>query len=184
MEPQQRLHCALPFIRRLRPPPSANDSQTATKVATHEPTESEPTESEPIESEPTESEPKEAEGPHNLNINKPDTRDSALAGDVVNANPDCSDAIGDVVNVEPNSRTKKTTGMAPNRVVNWEDLKCTVDSHLGKCIGCKGSGLHLAEKSTCSFASTLEIVCGECDTAQEKSWLEIRHMKKNQVMQW
>ena len=150
------------------PPPSANDSQTATKVATHEPT----------ESEPTESDPKEAEGPHNLNINKPDTRDSALAGDIVNANPDCSDATGDVVNVEPNSRTKKTTGMAPNRVVNWEDLKCTVDPHLGKCIGCKGSGLHLAEKSTCSFASTLEIVCGECDTSQEKSRLEIRYMKK------
>ena len=69
--------------------------------------------------------------------------------------------------------------MPLNHIINWEDLKCTVDPHLGKCIGCKGSGLHLAEKSTCSFASTLEIVCGKCDTAQEKSRLEIRYMKKN-----
>ena len=98
--------------------------------------------------------------------------------DVTNANPDCSDTPGDIINVRPNSRTKKTTGMAPNPIVNWEDLKCTVDPHLGKCMGFKGSGLHLAEKSTCSFASTLEIVCDECDTAQEKSRLEIRYIQK------
>ena len=52
-----------------------------------------------------------------------------------------------------------STRMAPNRVVNWNELKTTVDAHLGKCNDSKGSGLRLAEKSTCSFATTLEVVC-------------------------
>ena len=54
-----------------------------------------------------------------------------------------------------------STCMAPNRVVNWNELNTTVDSHLGKCNDCKGSGLSLAEKSTCSFTTTLEVVCKE-----------------------
>ena len=68
--------------------------------------------------------------------------------------------------------------MAPNCVINWDDQSCTINPYLGKCMGCKGSGLYLVEKNTCSFASTLEIVCGECNTAQEKSRLEIRYIKK------
>ena len=72
----------------------------------------------------------------------------------------------------------KSTRMAPNRVVNWNDLKSTVDSHLGKCNDCKGSGLYLAEKSTCSFATTLEVVCNECNEDKEVNRLEISYLKK------
>ena len=157
------------FIGRLCPPPPANDRQAAAKDATPEPKES--------ETEPKESESGQPEGPHIINTNKPFSGDSSSDVDVTNANPDSSDTPGDIVNVRPNSHTKKTTRMAPNCIVNWEDLKRTVDPHLGKCIGCKGSGLYLAEKSTCSFASTLEIVCGECNKAEEKSRLEVRYMK-------
>ena len=42
----------------------------------------------------------------------------------------------------------------------------------------KGSGQHLGERITCSFTSTLEIICDEFDTAQEKSLLEIRYLRE------
>lgn len=154
IEPQKRLQCFNPFIGRLRPPPD-NDSQAATKVATPEPTESEPKESE--------SEPKEAEGSRNLINNKPISSDSDVTGDVVNDNP---------------SHTFETTKMAPNRLINWNNLKSTVDSHLSQYSGCTSKVLYLAEKSTGSFASSLEIVCKVCDETQGKNRLELRYFKK------
>ena len=71
-----------------------------------------------------------------------------------------------------------STRMAPNRIVNWHDLKSTVDMHLGKCNDCKGSGMYLAEKSTCSFATTLEVVCKKCNEDKDVNRLEISYLKK------
>ena len=71
-----------------------------------------------------------------------------------------------------------STRMAPNRVINWNDLKTTVDFHLGKCNDCKGPGLYLAEKSACSFATTLEVVCKECNEDKEVNRLEISYLKE------
>ena len=68
----------------------------------------------------------------------PSSCDSAPLFDVVSANPGCSiDATGGVVNTNP-SCTVKTTQMAPTCVVNWDHIRTTVDSHLGKYNGCKG----------------------------------------------
>ena len=105
------------------------------------------------------------------------TKNSGATGDVVNANPSHTGAAGDVVNVNP-SHTIKTNKMAPNRLINWNNLKVTVDSHLGNCIACKSKGLYLAEKSTCSFASSLEIVCKKCGEIEEKSRLDLKYSKQ------
>ena len=62
-----------------------------------------------------------------------------------------------------------STRMAPNRVVNW---------NLGKCNDCKGSGLYLAEKSTCGYATTLEVFCTTCNEDQEMKRCEITYLKE------
>ena len=100
---------------------------------------------------------------------------SALTGDMFSAalSTSARDMSASMYGPRINS-----TRMAPNRVVNWNDLKSTVDSHLGKCNDCKGSGLYLAEKSTCSFATTLEVVCNLCNEDKEVNRLEISYLKK------
>ena len=109
----------------------------------------------------------------------PSACDSAPVGDIVNANPGCSiDATSGVVNANP-SCTVKTTQMDLTCVVNWDHIRTTVDSRLGKYNGCKGSGLYLADKSTCSFASSLKIFYHECDSGRERDRLDIRYMKKS-----
>lgn len=52
-----------------------------------------------------------------------------------------------------------------------------MDSQLGGFRTCKKSGLYIEDTSICSFAISLDIVCGSCDT---KNWdrKEIDYLNK------
>ena len=72
----------------------------------------------------------------------------------------------------------KPARLAPHRIVHLENLKEVVNLHLGPCPVCRKLGLHLEEKNSCSFATTLEIVCDTCDGNREKDRLEISYLTK------
>ena len=67
---------------------------------------------------------------------------------------------------------------APNRFVNFENLKSTVESELGPCKHCKNRDRSLVQTQNVGFASTFEIYCQPCTAEKEQKRLELVYLDK------
>ena len=78
---------------------------------------------------------------------------------------------------EPIPSTKATkTSDAPHVLINYKSLQATVDANLKPCHKCKQSTLRLVQKKRTNFAVTLEIVCDNCVTVENKIQNEIQYL--------
>ena len=75
-------------------------------------------------------------------------------------------------------RKANKESQAPNRIINWENLKHVVDANLGSCKTCKNSTLRLAQKTLVGFSATMEIVCDSCEIGNKRLYDSIRYNKK------
>ena len=78
----------------------------------------------------------------------------------------------------PPAKRTKVTREAPNRLINWNHLQSVVNSNLGPCRTCHSTGMKLEETASCSFATSLELVCKTCNTDSEENRLELIYMNK------
>ena len=67
---------------------------------------------------------------------------------------------------------------APNRFVNFENLKSTVESELGPCKHCKNKERSLVQTQNVGFASTFEIYCQPCTSEKEQKRLELVYLNR------
>ena len=63
--------------------------------------------------------------------------------------------------------TSETSSGYANRVIDFFQLKNTVDNHLGHCKTCKKGSLALIEKQIDDLSSTFEIHCTNCEEKQK-----------------
>ena len=75
-------------------------------------------------------------------------------------------------------RKANKESQAPNRIINWENLKHVVNANLGSCKTCKNSTLRLAQKKLVGFAATMEIVCDSCEIGNKRLYDSIRYNEK------
>ena len=109
-----------------------------------------------------------------------------VTGDVVNANPGHTNIGDDVVNTnppvdppsKPQSKPIRVTRLAPNRLVNWNNLQSVVIQNMGACRTCYSKRLMREEITSCSYATTLELICGEFNHKSEKNMLEVSYLTK------
>ena len=75
-------------------------------------------------------------------------------------------------------RKANKESQAPNRIINWENLKHVVNANFGSCKTCKNSTLRLAQKKLVGFAATMEIVCDSCEIGNKRLYDSIRYNEK------
>jgi len=68
-------------------------------------------------------------------------------------------------------RKANKESQAPNRIINWENLKHVVNANLGSCKTCKKPTLRLAQKKLVGFAATMEIVCDSCEIGKTRDFM-------------
>ena len=100
--------------------------------------------------------------------------DSDAVGDVVNAVPYCTSASAAPKDCDvPNA--KQSSKQAPNRIINWSNLRNIVDGNLGNCKVCKSPGLRLVQTNLVVFSSTIAIHCDNCEKKEMKLYQEIKY---------
>jgi len=114
---------------------------------------------------------------------------SCATGDVVSANPSRTDAAGDVVSANPSHTADPLSSTvclpcngadeslreAPNRILDWANLKTTIEKNLGNCKACKSPGLRLVQKNKVALCTEIAIICDRCDTQEKKLYQEIKY---------
>ena len=76
--------------------------------------------------------------------------------------------------LEPPAR--KASQGAPNRFVNFHNLKSTIESELGPCKHCKNKKRSLVQTQNVSFATTFQIHCQPCNAVKEQKRLELLYL--------
>ena len=74
--------------------------------------------------------------------------------------------------------TPEVTQGAPNRFVNFENLKSTIESELGPCKHYKNKERSLVQTQNVGFASTFEIYCQPCTAEKEQKRLELVYLNR------
>ena len=120
----------------------------------------------------------------------PSKYNSCATGDVVSANPSRTDAAGDVVSANPShtadnllsstvclpcNGADESLREAPNRILDWANLKTTIEKNLGNCKACKSPGLRLVQKNKVALCTEIAIICDKCDTQEKKLYQEIKY---------
>ena len=83
--------------------------------------------------------------------------------------PATSVATSPVTTPTTSPTTSDTSSYCANRVVDFLQLKETVDKNLGHCSICKKGSLELIERRIDCFSSTFEIYCENCEKTRKNS---------------
>ena len=71
--------------------------------------------------------------------------------------------------------TIKDKYSAPNRIVDWNQLKDVVDKNLGPCNICKSNQRYLVEQKSACFAVTIAIHCPDCDKKMIQNYNNVQY---------
>ena len=64
---------------------------------------------------------------------------------------------------------------APNRIVDWNQLKSVVDNNLGPCNTCKSTQRYLVEQKSACFAVTIAIHCPDCEKKTKQNYNNVQY---------
>ena len=71
--------------------------------------------------------------------------------------------------------TIKDKYSAPNRIVNWNQLKDVVDKNLGPCNICRSNQRYLIEQKSACFAVTIAIHCPGCVAKTKRNYNKVQY---------
>ena len=93
--------------------------------------------------------------------------------------PAISKATSPVTHPTTSPTTSDTPSSCANRVVDFLQLKETVDKNLGHCSTCKKGSLELIERQIDGFSSTFEIFCANCKKNKESLVNKMNYITKS-----
>ena len=67
------------------------------------------------------------------------------------------------------SSNMETVQRAPNRILNWNELKGLIDKNLGPCSICKYAVCYLVEQKPICYASPIAIQCPFCKESKTQN---------------
>ena len=71
-----------------------------------------------------------------------------------------------------------TVQSAPNRIVNWNELKGLIDKNLGPCSICKCAVRYLVEQIPICYASPIAIHCPVCEESKTQNYNTVHYRTK------
>ena len=87
----------------------------------------------------------------------------------------CNNNINSLSSNPDEATTMKAKYSAPNRIVNWDQLKDVVNKNLGPCSICKSNQRSLVEQKSTCFAVTIAIHCPDCAAKRKQDYNKVQY---------